>query len=238
MVTGAVVIYPLVWAVAASATRGGATAAIVAFLVYSSSSTDDELRSPTGGVVATGVSGSRRWSRPVWCRRPSRNACRRHSPATENSAELLQDRENLAIAASRAIADSPFIGTGLDNFKYVSQQYETRATPQAPHNVLARPARPDRGDRHFRVPVPHRDVVRADVPPTHPGALRSGDQAAGVGVHLLDGRDPRDLHGDTAHHPPPLLADLRRRSGPVRVAGRTGRRRRRRRRHRLPRSSA
>jgi O-antigen ligase len=48
---------------------------------------------------------------------------------------LIQDRENLAIAGMREFWSSPLIGTGLDNFRYVSRRYDAAATPQAPHNL-------------------------------------------------------------------------------------------------------
>jgi O-antigen ligase len=48
---------------------------------------------------------------------------------------LIQDRENLAVAGIREFWSSPLIGTGLDNFRYVSRRYDAAATPQAPHNL-------------------------------------------------------------------------------------------------------
>lgn len=131
-----VTLYPLLWAVAASATRGGATAAIVSFLLYvvfltgwrgSARRLVVSVVSATLAVIVLlqlGVIPNTLEQRVT-----------RSLAGGENSADLIEDRENLAIAAGRAIEDSPFLGTGLDNFKYVSQWYETRATPQAPHNV-------------------------------------------------------------------------------------------------------
>ena len=136
IVTGVAVIYPLVWAVAASATRGGATAAVVSFLIYVVfvGGRRGAVRRFTIAVVSVVVViGTVYMAGLVPATLEERVA--RSFAGGENATELLEDRENLAIAAGRAIADSPFLGTGLDNFKFVAQWYETRATPQAPHNV-------------------------------------------------------------------------------------------------------
>jgi O-antigen ligase len=50
-------------------------------------------------------------------------------------AHLVADREHLANAGMRAFLDSPLIGTGLDNFRYVTPRYDPEATPQLPHNL-------------------------------------------------------------------------------------------------------
>lgn len=136
VITGVLVIYPLVWAVAASATRGGATAALLSFLLYVVFI--DGYRGAARRLVIAVVSGAvvigvLFASGLVPATLEERVA--RSFAGGEESAVLLEDRENLTIAAGRAIADSPFVGTGLDNFKFVAQWYETRATPQAPHNV-------------------------------------------------------------------------------------------------------
>jgi len=48
---------------------------------------------------------------------------------------LVDDRARLATASVRAIVESPIVGTGLDNFRYVARRYEDVVTPQAPHNM-------------------------------------------------------------------------------------------------------
>jgi O-antigen ligase len=53
----------------------------------------------------------------------------------EERAVLLEDRERLAVAGLRAFEESPFVGTGLDNFRHVAVRYEPSASNQAPHNV-------------------------------------------------------------------------------------------------------
>jgi len=57
------------------------------------------------------------------------------SADTEDQAGLLGDRQHLATAGIRAFVESPFLGTGLDNFRYVTENYDTYATPQLPHNL-------------------------------------------------------------------------------------------------------
>jgi O-antigen ligase len=53
----------------------------------------------------------------------------------EDQAHLVGDREHLVDAGVHAFIDSPFLGTGLDNFRYVTTDYNLFATPQLPHNL-------------------------------------------------------------------------------------------------------
>jgi O-antigen ligase len=48
---------------------------------------------------------------------------------------LVEDRTRLAMAGWRAFLDSPSIGVGLDNFRYIARQYMSSATDQVPHNL-------------------------------------------------------------------------------------------------------
>jgi O-antigen ligase len=50
-------------------------------------------------------------------------------------AHLVGDREHLANAGMIAFLDTPLVGTGLDNFRYVAPAYDIEATPQLPHNL-------------------------------------------------------------------------------------------------------
>jgi hypothetical protein len=56
---------------------------------------------------------------------------------TDASAQshLVGDREHLANAGMLAFLDTPLVGTGLDNFRYVAPSYDIEATPQLPHNL-------------------------------------------------------------------------------------------------------
>lgn len=53
----------------------------------------------------------------------------------EDQAGLVGDREHLMSAGVRAFVATPFLGTGLDNFRYVAADYDLDATPQLPHNL-------------------------------------------------------------------------------------------------------
>ncbi len=53
--------------------------------------------------------------------------------AAEDS--LVQDRATLAVAGLRAFQESPLLGVGLDNFRYVSDRYLPTITQQLPHNL-------------------------------------------------------------------------------------------------------
>lgn len=49
---------------------------------------------------------------------------------------LIGDRTRLAIAGWRAFIDSPFVGVGLDNFRYVATRYNVPSvSEQVPHNL-------------------------------------------------------------------------------------------------------
>jgi O-antigen ligase len=52
----------------------------------------------------------------------------------EDEGTLVGDREHLADAALIAFRESPALGTGLDNFRYVTTNFDLDATPQLPHN--------------------------------------------------------------------------------------------------------
>ena len=54
---------------------------------------------------------------------------------TNAHTHLVADREHLANAGMHAFVDSPLLGTGLDNFRYVTPRYDPEATPQLPHNL-------------------------------------------------------------------------------------------------------
>ncbi|MEZ4683875.1 MAG: O-antigen ligase family protein [Caldilineaceae bacterium] len=48
---------------------------------------------------------------------------------------LVDDRRRLAIAGMLAFEDSPWIGIGLDNFRYIARDYLSESTAQPPHNL-------------------------------------------------------------------------------------------------------
>ncbi len=48
---------------------------------------------------------------------------------------LVGDREHLVDAGVASFLETPWIGTGLDNFRYVAPRYDVEVTPQLPHNL-------------------------------------------------------------------------------------------------------
>ncbi|MGH3483970.1 MAG: O-antigen ligase family protein [Nocardioidaceae bacterium] len=132
-------VYLAIWALAASASRSAALGSIVALVVFV--------------VLRPGVSVGRMLLRAV-CLAGAVTALiallastgqlpstledrveRSFSSDTEDTTHLVADRENLADAGVRAFFDSPFVGTGLDNFRYVAVDYDLDSTPQLPHNL-------------------------------------------------------------------------------------------------------
>lgn len=134
---GGGLLYLMIWALAASASRGGALATVVGLVPYLLFA--DGLRGSFRralltalGIGAVVVVLFNTTVFPVTLRdRVDRTLT---ADDTEQTT-LLADRERLADAAVTAIVDSPFIGTGLDNFRYVAQKYNPQATPQEPHNM-------------------------------------------------------------------------------------------------------
>jgi O-antigen ligase len=132
-------VYLAIWALAASASRSATLGSIVALVVFV--------------VLRPGVGPGRMLLRAVglasvltvvvlilWNtgQLPStleERVQRSFSSDTEDNTHLVADRENLADAGVRAFLDSPFFGTGLDNFRYVAPDYDLDATPQLPHNL-------------------------------------------------------------------------------------------------------
>ena len=126
---------------------------------------------------------------------------------------MLADRERLADAAVAGIIDSPFIGTGLDNFRYVAQKYHPQATPQQPHNMwlalMAETGVVGALAAAFLFITWFELLIRARS--VHP---RPGAAAFGMGQRELDdGRDGH-LHDDPDHAPSPLLVAVRARPEP------------------------
>lgn len=129
--------YVMVWSLAASASRGATVAVLVAIVVYLA------LRPGQGPIrvvarllIAALLVWAAAWVLLHTDQFPQtlRERIERSSQPDEQ-AELLGDREKLAVAGLRAFEQSPFVGTGLDNFRHVAVRYEPAASSQAPHNV-------------------------------------------------------------------------------------------------------
>jgi O-antigen ligase len=57
------------------------------------------------------------------------------STDSEAQNHLVADREHLMEAGVAAFMESPLLGTGLDNFRYVTPRYDIEASQQLPHNL-------------------------------------------------------------------------------------------------------
>jgi len=129
--------YLSVWAVAASGSRSSAVATAAALVVYV------VLRpglSPARMVLRAGLLAG------AAAAVISMLAVTGNLPATleerveeslspEHSSTLVADREHLANAALRAFVENPYLGSGLDNFRYITPNYDLEATSQLPHNL-------------------------------------------------------------------------------------------------------
>jgi len=57
------------------------------------------------------------------------------STDSDAQSHLVADREHLTDAGVAAFMESPLLGTGLDNFRYVTPRYDIEASQQLPHNL-------------------------------------------------------------------------------------------------------
>jgi O-antigen ligase len=135
-ITG-VLLYLMIWALAGSASRSATIGVMVALVVFIA------LRPGVGIVrmvrrllavsLVAGAVGWVLWHTtyfPLTLRTRIQD-----SFVPEDQSVLLDDRERLARAGIRAFEHSPFVGTGLDNFRFVAPWYYPAATHQLPHNV-------------------------------------------------------------------------------------------------------
>jgi O-antigen ligase len=130
-------LYPMLWALTASGSRAATVATVLALMIFLSFRNGFEISlkiplriasaSVVIGVLGYFVYHSGYFPTVLWERID-------RTLAFEES--LIDDRKRLAIAAWRAFIDSPFVGVGLDNFRYVSTHYHVpMVTEQAPHNL-------------------------------------------------------------------------------------------------------
>jgi O-antigen ligase len=129
--------YLMLWALAASASRGATLATVVAIAVYF------VLRPQVGlgvslarllsAVAFTAVSVLVLTKSGLFPLTLEDRISRTFDVGERTS--LINDRASLAKAGLRAFADSPLVGTGLDNFRYLAPLYADGTTLQAPHNL-------------------------------------------------------------------------------------------------------
>ncbi len=136
LLVGAPVFYLMFWALTASGSRSATVGTLAALLVYLTfrGGLKVDLRSVFQlglTAVAIGLLVYGMYRLELF---PATLTTRiERSLAGEES--LTYDRVNLAEAALLGIQESPFIGVGLDNFRYVARRYVWQATDQLPHNM-------------------------------------------------------------------------------------------------------
>ena len=133
---GAVVAYLMLWALAASGSRGATAGTVVALSVFLAFRRGFSLR-PSGlfrvaaAVLTVALCGVLVYRSDYF---PETLGVRiDRTLAAEDS--LVQDRTTLAVAGWRAFRESPLLGVGLDNFRYISDRYLPTITQQLPHNL-------------------------------------------------------------------------------------------------------
>jgi O-antigen ligase len=132
-------LYFVLWALGASASRSsllGTLVALIVFVVLRPRLGFLRMLMRTtvlvGGVILLGLLLVRSGQLPTTL---EERITRSFTADSDDQSNLVGDREHLANAGLRAFVDSPFLGTGLDNFRYVAVDYDLDATPQNPHNV-------------------------------------------------------------------------------------------------------
>lgn len=133
--------YLAVWAVFASGSRSSLLGTVMALVVFVAIRPGHGIIGMLGRTLAlVAVLGALGWGLISTGQLPSTlqdRVDRSFGPGAdrEDQAHLVGDREHLVDAGVRAFVDSPFLGTGLDNFRYVTTDYNLFATPQLPHNL-------------------------------------------------------------------------------------------------------
>jgi O-antigen ligase len=132
-------LYLSVWALFASASRSsllGSVAALVVLVVLRPG--QGVLRTVARALVLVVVAGGATVGLTAAGQLPTtleERINRSLGDDSEDQAGLVGDREHLNNAGIRAFVSSPYLGTGLDNFRYVTTNYDLDATPQLPHNL-------------------------------------------------------------------------------------------------------
>jgi O-antigen ligase len=135
VVVGGVAVYLLVWALAASGSRAGAIGTLVSLLVFVGlrGITERPRHLARRAVVATAMIallGFLVLRTDYFPSTLNERVTRTFTPGDE----LSEDRIGLNEAGMRAFAQSPLLGVGLDNFRFVAWRYGSPSN-QAPHNI-------------------------------------------------------------------------------------------------------
>jgi O-antigen ligase len=135
----AAALYPMLWALTASASRGATAATILSLTIYvvfgvgKGRSRRAILSFAVLALVLVSVGAA------VYSTSLFPNTLRDRLEGTINPGEsrgVADGRIALGQAGIKAFLESPLVGTGLDNFRYVAQLYDDDATFHDPHNLV------------------------------------------------------------------------------------------------------
>ena len=136
LVGGVAVAYLMLWALAASGSRGATAGTIVGLAVFLSFRRGFSLRLAglarvAAALLVMALCGTLLYRSPYF----PQTLGERIERTMAAEPNLVQDRTRLAIAGWRAFEESPLLGVGLDNFRYVADRYIPTITQQLPHNL-------------------------------------------------------------------------------------------------------
>jgi len=130
-------LYPLVWALTASGSRSAAVGTMVALMTFLTFRHGSDINIkfllraffiPVMTVICGYLLYQSDYFPGILRERIERTLMFDES--------LIKDRTRLATAGWRAFIDSPFVGVGLDNFRYIATRYNVQSvTEQVPHNL-------------------------------------------------------------------------------------------------------
>jgi O-antigen ligase len=132
--------YLSVWAIFASGSRSSLVGAVVALLVLVVLRPGLGLRRAVArfallcvALGGLGITLHATGQLPTTLEERITRSLDRSDP--EAQSHLVADRQHLANAGLVAFVESPLLGTGLDNFQYVTPRYSLEASQQLPHNL-------------------------------------------------------------------------------------------------------
>ncbi|MCB0064663.1 MAG: O-antigen ligase family protein [Caldilineaceae bacterium] len=129
-------LYVLMWALAASGSRSSTVGAVAALMLFLSFRKGLQINWQLFArvIITAALIGGIGYV--LYQTEYFPDVLRDRVERTLNMEEtLVDDRRRLAVAGLLAFADSPIIGIGLDNFRYVAREYLPESTAQPPHNL-------------------------------------------------------------------------------------------------------
>ena len=130
------VFYILIWALAASASRSAAAGTVTGLIVFLSLRSGRKMNLKIVPRILSAVVVIALLSYLLYQTSYFPTTLRTRIDRTlKLEQSLVDDRGRLNIAGWLAFLDSPIIGVGLENFRYVAKEYLPIATNQPPHNI-------------------------------------------------------------------------------------------------------